>query len=157
MPSIKTCNRTPWEPVRFARTERLPRVPQSRRLLPGETLPPGQSISAGRDTLTMQGNGNLVLLAPGHTPIWSSHTSGSQGARLVMQPNGNLTVVGPGGQTLWSAGTYRQTYADIQLAAHGWSQGQARQFGCLDSIWLHESKWNELAGPQELLASPAWG
>src|SRR5689334_11512084 len=120
MPSIKTCNRTPWEPVRFARTERVPRVHQSRRLLPGETLPPGQSISAGRDTLTMQGNGNLVLLAPGHTPIWSSHTSGSQGARLVMQPNGNLAVVGPG--------------------------GQARQFGCLDSIWLHESKWNELAG-----------
>jgi hypothetical protein len=22
----------------------------------------------------------------------------------------------------------------------------ARQFGCLDNIWLHESKWNELAG-----------
>jgi hypothetical protein len=137
----------------------------------------------------MQGNGNLVLLAPGHTPIWSSHTSGNQGARLVMQPNGNLTVVAPGGQTLWSAGTaghsgamlvlrpagnaviqappssattassapasstplwstdtFRQTYADIQLAAHGWSQGQARQFGCLDNIWRHESKWNELAG-----------
>ena len=136
----------------------------------------------------MQGNGNLVLLAPGRTPIWSSHTSGNQGAQLVMQPNGNLAVVAPGGQALWSAGTaghsgamlvlqpagnaviqapasrapttsapasstplwstdtYRQTYADIQLAAHGWSQGQARQFGCLDNIWLHESKWNELAG-----------
>jgi len=136
----------------------------------------------------MQGNGNLVLLAPGRTPIWSSHTSGNQGAQLVMQPNGNLAVVAPGGQALWSAGTaghsgamlvlqpagnaviqapassaptasapassiplwstdtYRQTYADIQLAAHGWSQGQARQFGCLDNIWLHESRWNELAG-----------
>jgi hypothetical protein len=104
----------------------------------------------------MQGNGNLVLLAPGHTPIWSSHTSGNQGAQLVMQPNGNLAVVAPGGQALWSAGTagHRGAMlvlqpagnADIQLAAHGWSQGQARQFGCLDNIWLHESKWNELAG-----------
>jgi len=130
----------------------------------------------------MRGNGNLVLVAPGHTPIWSSHTGGNQGAQLVMQPNGNLAVVAPGGQTLWSAGTgghsgsmlvlqpngnatiqapagappgstalwstdtYRQTYADIQLAAHGWSQGQARQSGCLDHIWQHESKWNELAG-----------
>ena len=106
---------------------------------------------------------------PGHTPIWSSRTSGNQGAQLVMQPNGNLAVVAPGGQVLWSAGTaghsgamlvlqpassaplcstdtFRQTYADIQLAAHGWSQGQARQFGCLDNIWLRESKWNELAG-----------
>jgi hypothetical protein len=94
----------------------------------------------------MQGNGNLVLTAPGHTPLWSSHTSGNAGARLVMQPNGNLTVVVPGGQPLWSTDTYRQTYADIQLATRGWSQGQARQFGCLDDIWVRESKWNELAG-----------
>lgn len=166
-------------------------------LLPGETLKPGQSISAGHDALTMQGNGNLVLVAPGHTPLWSSHTSGHQGAQLVMQPNGNLAVVAPGGQTLWSAGTsghsgsmlvlqpngnavvaapassappssappstgplgatpsstplwstdtFRQTYADIQLAAHGWSQGQAAQFACLNHIWARESKWNERAG-----------
>src|SRR5581483_4600030 len=172
------------------------------RLLPGETLKPGQSISAGHDALTMQGNGNLVLVAPGHTPLWSSHTSGDQGAQLVMQPNGNLTVVAPGGQALWSAGTsghsgsmlvlqpngnavvaapassappssappssappsteplgaspsstplwstdtFRQTYADLQLAAHGWSRGQAAQFACLDHIWARESKWNERAG-----------
>jgi len=57
------------------------------------------------------------------------------------------TTSAPASSTpLWSTDTYRQTYADIQLAAHGWSQGQARQFGCLDNIWLHESKWNELAG-----------
>jgi hypothetical protein len=167
------------------------------RLLPGETLPPGQSLTGGHDALTMQANGNLVLLAPGHTPVWTSHTAGNSGASLVMPPGGNLAVVAPGGQTLWSAGTghhsgsvlimlpngnaviaapattappssappssapgsapasstplwstntSRQTYADIQLAAHGWSQGQARQFGCLDNIWVRESKWDELAG-----------
>src|SRR6266704_3959527 len=33
----------------------------SDRLLPGETLQAGQWISAGRDTLAMQGDGNLVL------------------------------------------------------------------------------------------------
>jgi hypothetical protein len=103
-------------------------------------------FTSGHDSLTMQGNGNLVLTAPGHTPLWSSHTRGNAGARLVMQPNGNLAVVVPGGQPLWSTDTYRQTYADIQLAAHGWSQGQARQFGCLDDIWTRESKWDELAG-----------
>jgi hypothetical protein len=169
----------------------------SDRLLPGETLQPGQSLTGGHDTLTMQANGNLVLSAPGHTPIWTSRTAGNSGASLVMPPSGNLAVVAPGGQALWSAGTgghsgsmlillpngnaviaapattappssappssapgsaptsnaplwstgtSRQTYADVQLAAHGWSQGQARQFGCLDNIWTRESKWNELAG-----------
>jgi len=76
---------------------------------------------------------------------------------LVLQPAGNAVIQAPASSApttsapasstpLWSTDTYRQTYADIQLAAHGWSQGQARQFGCLDNIWLHESKWNELAG-----------
>jgi hypothetical protein len=73
---------------------------------------------------------------------------------LVLQPNGNAVVQVPGSPptgstaptTLWSTDTFRQTYADIQLAAHGWNQGQARQFGCLNNIWLRESKWDELAG-----------
>jgi hypothetical protein len=152
------------------------------RLLPGETLQAGQSITAGHDVLAMRGNGNLVLIAPGNTPVWTSHTAGHSGASLTMQPGGNLVIVAAGGQPLWSAGTgqhagsmlvlqpsgnavvnapgstatsnaalwstgtSRQTYADIQLAAHGWGQGQARQFGCLNNIWVRESKWNELAG-----------
>jgi hypothetical protein len=154
----------------------------SDRLLPGETLQGGQSITAGHDVLTMQGNGNLVLIAPGHTPVWASHTAGHGGASVVMQPGGNLVITAPGGQPLWSAGTgqhpgsllvlqpngnavisapasaatssaalwstdtFRQTYADIQRAAHGWGASQARQFGCLNNIWVRESKWNELAG-----------
>ena len=37
----------------------------------------------------------------------------------------------------------KQTYAVIQLAAHGWGPDQ---FGCLNNIWIRESGWNELAG-----------
>ena len=84
----------------------------SDRLLPGEVLLAGQSISAGRDTLTMQADGNLVLYAPGNVALWSTNTS-------------------------------KQTYAVIQLPAHGWGPDQ---FGCLNSIWVRESGWNELAG-----------
>jgi hypothetical protein len=146
----------------------------SDRLLPGETLQPGQSISAGSDTLTMRGDGNLVLYAPGRIPIWASHTAGSDGAQLAMRADGNLVVAGPGGRPLWAAGTgghsgsvlimqpdgdavvetpgnaalwstntSKQTYAVTQLTAHGWGPDQ---FGCLNSIWVRESGWNELAG-----------
>ena len=105
----------------------------SDRLLPGETLPPGGQA------------------------LWSAGPAGHSGAMLVLQPAGNAVIQAPASSAptasapassipLWSTDTYRQTYADIQLAAHGWSQGQARQSGCLDHIWQHESKWNELAG-----------
>jgi hypothetical protein len=57
----------------------------SDRLLPGETLQAGQWISAGRDTLAMQGDGNLVLYAPGSTPIWATNTAGNDGAQLIMR------------------------------------------------------------------------
>jgi hypothetical protein len=146
------------------------------RLLAGETLQAGQQISAGGDTLTMQAGGNLVLFAPGNTVIWASNTGGNNGAWLslqggslavigtggktlwtapaktgnasvlILQPNGNAVVYAPGNVALWSTNTYKQTYADIQLTTHGWGATQARQFGCLNSIWVRESKWDELAG-----------
>jgi hypothetical protein len=70
----------------------------SDRLLPGEALQPGQSITGGHDTLTMRGNGTSSWSPRATPPIWSRHTSGNQGAQLVMQPNGNLAVLAPGGQ-----------------------------------------------------------
>jgi hypothetical protein len=125
--------------------------------------------------LVMQPNGNLAVVAPGGQPLWSAGTGGHSGSMLVLRPNGNAVVQAPStppgsappgsaptgsvstgsvstgsvstsSVPLWSTDTYRQAYADIQLAAHGWSQGQARQFGCLDRIWTRESNWNELAG-----------
>ena len=47
----------------------------SDRLLPGETLQAGQWISAGRDTLAMQGDGDVVIDAPGSVVLWSTNTS----------------------------------------------------------------------------------
>ena len=69
----------------------------SDRLLPGDALQAGQWISAGSDTLAMQGDGNLVLYAPGSTPIWATNTAGNDGAQLVMQTDGNLVLAMPGG------------------------------------------------------------
>ena len=112
-------------------------------LLPGETLLAGQSISDGRDLLTMQADGNLVLYAPGSIPVWASNTAGHGGAQLVMLAGGDAVLDAPGHVTLWSTNTSKQRYAISQLAAHGWGPDQ---FGCLNSIWVRESGWNELAG-----------
>jgi len=121
-------------------------------LLPGQTLLAGQSISDGRDILTMQADGNLVLYARS-IPVWASNTAGHGGAQLVMQADGNLVVAAPGGRPLWTAGTgghsgsvlvmkadgdavldapghvtlwstntSKQTYVVVQLPAHGWDR-----------------------------------
>ena len=67
---------------------------------------PGRTrAAAGSDTLTMQGDGNLVLYAPGSIPVWASKTAGHDGAQLAMQADGNLVVAVPGGRPLWAAGT----------------------------------------------------
>ncbi|MGH3122778.1 MAG: hypothetical protein ACRDND_17395 [Streptosporangiaceae bacterium] len=44
-------------------------------------------------------------------------------------------LTAPGNVTLWSTNTSKQTYAVIQLPAHGWGPDQ---FGCLNSIWVRE-------------------
>ena len=62
---------------------------------------------------------------------------------LILQADGDVVIDAPGGVVLWSTNTSKQTYAVVQLAAHGWGPDQ---FGCLNSIWVRESGWNELAG-----------
>ena len=143
-------------------------------LLPGEMLLAGQSIGTGRDVLTMQADGNLVLYAPGSIPVWASNTPGHGGAQLVMQADGNLVVAAPGGRPLWAAGTGGHRGSVLILRADGdavldapgnvtlWSTNTSKQtyaasqlaahgwgpdqFGCLNNIWVRESGWNELAG-----------
>ncbi len=91
----------------------------SDHLLPGETLQPGQGISSGGDTLTMQSDGNLVLYAPGNTALWASNTGGNDGARLSMQPNGNLVVSAPSGKPLWASGTPDHSGSELILKPDG--------------------------------------
>jgi hypothetical protein len=52
-------------------------VSRSDRLMPGEQLAVGRSITSAdnRFTLIMQGDGNLVLYAPGDVPMWASGTA----------------------------------------------------------------------------------
>ncbi len=53
--------------------------------------------------LWMQGDGNLVLVAPGNRPIWATGTSGP-GAYLQMQNDANV-VIYRNGTPLWASNT----------------------------------------------------
>ncbi|MGY4644716.1 NlpC/P60 family protein [Cellulomonas sp. URHB0016] len=75
------------------------------RLNQGEALAAGQSLSSpsGTMNLFMQGDGNLVLYAPGMSARWQSGTSGHPGAWVQLQGDGNLVVYAPGAVPLWSS------------------------------------------------------
>jgi hypothetical protein len=70
------------------------------RLLPGDT----HYGDAGRTTLTMQPDGNLVLRQDGRAR-WSTGTKAYPGAFAVMQRDGNFVVRDANGVARWSTGT----------------------------------------------------
>ena len=57
------------------------------------------------ESLVMQGDGNLVLYAPGGHPIWASGTDRHQGAFLAIQDDGNTVVYTSQGRALWDTKT----------------------------------------------------
>ncbi|MGW2013597.1 hypothetical protein [Streptomyces sp. NPDC001927] len=78
----------------------------------------GQSVTTNRISLTMQQNGNLVILDSNGRARWSSGTSG-QGDRAVFQGDGNFTVLAADGRTVWSSRTDGNPGAQMVLQADG--------------------------------------
>lgn len=86
------------------------------RLLPGQALYPGDSLTSanGQYTLIMQHDGNLVIYTNGR-PIWDSKTTGRAVSRAIMQDDGNFVIYGYPG-ALWATGTtgYKDAYLIMQ-------------------------------------------
>ncbi|MGI8802983.1 MAG: hypothetical protein ACR2KV_12545 [Solirubrobacteraceae bacterium] len=78
------------------------------RMLPGQVLHPGDSITSvdGRFRFVYQGDGNLVLyrLTDG-AATWASGTNGTSAAVCIMQTDGNLVVYDAAGAAAWASGT----------------------------------------------------
>jgi hypothetical protein len=66
------------------------------RLLKGEKLEPGQSLTSrnGAYTLTLQQDGNLVLAARGQA-VWATGTDGQDVVRAEVQTDGNFVLYTP--------------------------------------------------------------
>jgi Beta-galactosidase len=89
-------------------------------LTAGHELTSGQSLAScnGDYTLTMQGDGNLVLYQGG-TALWASNTSGSAADEAVMQGDGNFVLYTSSGSAVWSSGTAGNDGASLAVQNDG--------------------------------------
>jgi hypothetical protein len=78
-------------------------------LYAGRVLKPGQALYSYNRVyrVQMQGDGNLVLVKYGKTPLWSTRTI-SKGAFAVMQTDGNFVVYSATKKALWHSKTIRR-------------------------------------------------
>ncbi|PYC74555.1 hypothetical protein C7C46_23830 [Streptomyces tateyamensis] len=92
----------------------------TRSLNGGWVLPSGQSITSNSSRLSMQADGNLVLVSLRTGAVtWSSHTYGHNGAYATMQTDGNFVVYDTNRNPLWAAGTYPNSGAYLALQDDG--------------------------------------
>jgi hypothetical protein len=70
---------------------------------------------SGAFSLTMQGDGNLVLYQSG-TALWATNTSGSGADEAILQGDGNLVIYNSSGTAEWASGTAGNSgaYLDVQ-------------------------------------------
>lgn len=103
------------------------------------TLDPGQGLAAGEQItspdahyhLTMSSDGNLVETVNGGRVLWSSGTSGHQGARAVVTADGNLAIVGQDGTRLWDTAAGDHPGARVALGINAditLSSGEVRHW-----------------------------
>jgi hypothetical protein len=64
----------------------------------------GLPAPSGRNRLTMQVDGDLVLTSAAGKPLWISHTSGA-GNSLYVQDDGNLVIYNPLSRAVWATHT----------------------------------------------------
>jgi len=73
--------------------------------------------SANGYALIFQGDGNLVVYAPGGRAIWA--TNRFSATKLVMQSDGNLVLYDAASRAVWSSGTAGQGRSQLIMQADG--------------------------------------
>lgn len=103
--------------------------------------------------LTVQADGNAVLLAPGPRPVWSTGTS-TGGATLVMQDDGNLVLYSPWEAT-WSSRTGRLPQVPSDRLAAGEQLGRVHPIsspsGAFSAFLLPGNGEFVVSGPHSII------
>jgi len=71
----------------------------------GSALWASNTSGSAADEALMQGDGNLVLYTSAGASVWTSGTAGNAGARLSVQNDGNVVIYSASGSALWATGT----------------------------------------------------
>jgi hypothetical protein len=95
-------------------------APACGTLTANQELTANQSLTScnGDYTLTMQGDGNLVLYQ-GSTALWASNTAGTAADEAIMQGDGNFVVYTSAGSALWASNTAGNPGADLLMQNDG--------------------------------------
>jgi subtilisin family serine protease len=95
-------------------------APTASRLTAGGRIDVNSRLTSpnGRYSLVVQGDGNVVVYAPGQRPLWHTHTFGAPGTGLLLQPDGNL-VAASGTTVRWHSGTWGNPDATLVLQDDG--------------------------------------
>jgi len=96
---------------------RLPAPTRCRRMNPNEAIERGERLVScgGNLVLTLQTNGDLVLLQDGNRMLWHSNTAGSDAYAAIMQPDGNFVLYGRADNPLWKSDTVGNPGAGLEL------------------------------------------
>jgi hypothetical protein len=93
-----------------------PTVASGHRMLPGEILPAGHSLTSvdGSTILHLDEVGNLILdnYNPGPSRLWQTYTW-APGGVLVLQPDGDLVLLTSTGRPVWSSQTANHPGAHV--------------------------------------------
>ncbi|WFB88497.1 MULTISPECIES: hypothetical protein [Streptomyces] len=81
-------------------------------------LNPGQPVSSGGTSLSMEADGNLVVRDDTGVVRWAANTAGL-GHHAVFQADGNLVVVAEDGRAVWSSGTAGNLGASLVVQTSG--------------------------------------
>ncbi|MCF2131856.1 hypothetical protein L1I79_36360 [Strepomyces sp. STD 3.1] len=81
-------------------------------------LNPGQPVSSGGTSLSMEADGNLVVRDDTGVVRWAANTAGL-GHHAVFQADGNLVVVAEDGRAVWSSGTAGNSGASLVVQTSG--------------------------------------
>lgn len=117
--------------VEVAAEQRWAAAPRA-QLTTGQVLRAGEQLRSenGQFRLSMRRDGNLALYMWTNRVLWSTGTTGHNGAKLRMRHNGNLVLLGPGGRALWTSQTPSSGAERVVMQTDGnlvmYDGGQAR-------------------------------
>src|SRR5215831_4035963 len=126
------------------------------RMNSSQRLDKGQKIEvAGKGSLSMQTDGNLVLYDAANHPRWASGTNGKPVTHVIMQPDGNLVIYN-NATPVWASGTWNVGagggYFEIDLTA--WTGAIHRADGAVAKVLFQGGPTVQLNLPSVQITQP---